>query len=1341
MLLQKHPTELAIDLLETALGKIESNLLSVASATDAVPPRLFVGNGTRVARRAGREVEEAVAVVVAVELGAVVMAEVAVVPKEEGALEEVQDKQARLLAVFRLAGVSDLNSSSHSSTSHSRDSSTSKVSSSSRHCSNSSLGGPHCRGVRSSTGAPRRSGVREDQGALAAAAKIPAGPLAPLAVTPTPVTTGASPDRAAPVSAVSTTTLPRGASAALTTSTLWPVADSSTTHPCPVVPSGVLRGLHIPSFTRNLVDVGYLHDRGITVTFVGVGRTAVCTDAVTGKVLATFTREPRSGLYVLHTEHSPVSTSPQVAVSPQVPAPPPVVESSQVATSPPVVVPGQVAASCSCRSFTHRTVLWHHRLGHPTIPCLRTMANHRLVSGLPHVFPSLPPSPAPPCNPCIVGRLRAAPHSSSLRPTTAPFQTLHLDVWGPAPTQGPERERYFLVVVDDFSRYNMVFPLTKKSESWTLPESPQKNGVAERHIGVVMDIARTSMIHARAPHFLWPYAVRYAAHQLNLHPRVTVDSVGVGARGAATSGTRSGGARSRGVEAGGVGAAGASSGGAGAGGSGRGGASSRGAGAGGAGASGASSGGARAGGAGTGGASSGGAGAGGAGTGRASFGGAGAGGAGTALRRLEREEKEQLEQERQEFQQLDQHQQKQQPRGAGAGGAGTGGASSGGARAGGASTGGASFGGPGVEGLGTGGARTGGAGAGHPDTIGTPSGDTGSGGASSEVTGAGGTMSTKSTPPPHRHDTRYQAACRPTAAAIALAAAAAAAAAAIAAIVAAAAVAASTAAAAAPSGAAAVPALWSSPPPQSPPPVVRHYRSRPYPPSARPLFPVTDLHTALLSPSPRRSPPPVSFLPSPPPSSLPVSPTPISDYYRVVCPVVSRVLATGVTDPCFSPSSVSALAVAVANFAAASRLDYSTRVVPAPPTRPLSVGGEFDLRCDVLEDRHSELEYLAAASPTLCAMLLSPEGDPDALDIPTPRTYCEAVSGPWASQWKAAMDSELASLRSTGTHVDAVPPPRANVVDGMWLFKVKWPPGSPPVFKVRYVARGFSQREGVDFFQTFAPTPKMTTLRVLLHVAAQRDYELHSLDFSTAFLRGRLHKEIWLRHPPGFIGTFPTGTQWNLRRPVYGLRLTPREWHDTLRSTLCDLGFCPFSADPSLFVRARSTPFFILVYVDDLIIATPDRAAKAEVNYSPCCCRPSPFYCSYSPAAAATALAAAATALAAAATALAAAATALAAAATALAAAASALAAAATVLAAVAPALSAVLRALCALQPCTPRAPCCLVRPVRPAALCTRICSPMRSPYPAPPPPPFSSLSLLHVQQLGCWGGGGEGRV
>ncbi|CAI7760741.1 unnamed protein product [Closterium sp. NIES-54] len=103
----------------------------------------------------------------------------------------------------------------------------------------------------------------------------------------------------------------------------------------------------------------------------------------------------------------------------------------------------------------------------------------------------------------------------------------------------------------------------------------------------------------------------------------------------------------------------------------------------------------------------------------------------------------------------------------------------------------------------------------------------------------------------------------------------------------------------------------------------------------------------------------------------------------------------------------------------------------------------------------------------------------------------------------------------------------------------------------------------------------MTTLRVLLHVAAQRDYELHSLDFSTAFLQGSVHEEIWLRRPPGFTGSFPAGTQ----------------------MTLAALGFAPSIADPSLCLCTDTSlpPFHIPVYVDDLVFATADTEALALV--------------------------------------------------------------------------------------------------------------------------------------------------
>ncbi|CAI7834634.1 unnamed protein product [Closterium sp. NIES-53] len=356
-------------------------------------------------------------------------------------------------------------------------------------------------------------------------------------------------------------------------------------------------------------------------------------------------------------------------------------------------------------------------------------------------------------------------------------------------------------------------------------------------------------------------------------------------------------------------------------------------------------------------------------------------------------------------------------------------------------------------------------------------------------------------------------------------------------------------------------------------------------PASRPVLPVRIARRA-----PRSRPPPVPSthamalrpssvplrvpLPAPPESSLPEAPNPESDRARSASPVVSSLFATAVTEPSFETAAASALVAELLDFAAACRLDYATALVAESVfASPPSVGGECALGTDVLEDRQEDFECLAAAVPRFASMLLAPEGDPDAPDIPTPRSYAEAITGPYSSRWQAAMDAKMASWKSTGTYVDEVPPPGANIVDGMWIFK------------------------GVDYFETFSPTPKMTTLQVLLHVAAQCDYELHSLDFSTAFLQGSLHKEIKLRRPPGFTGTFPAGTQWSLHRPVYGLHQAPREWHNTPRTTLVALGFAPATADPSLFLRTDTSlpPFYVLVYVDDLVFATADTEALTLV--------------------------------------------------------------------------------------------------------------------------------------------------
>ncbi|CAI5995466.1 unnamed protein product [Closterium sp. NIES-64] len=848
---------------------------------------------------------------------------------------------------------------------------------------------------------------------------------------------------------------------------------------CPAAPSGTLSGLYLPSFSTNLVSGADLQDAGVHQFTPARQRVMHCREASTGRHLATFTRQPGSSLYTLTTASPPVAESGRVAASGQVFA--------AASRS------GPESAPYSYCLLSHETLLWHHRLGHPSPLRLRGMASRLLVSGLPRSLPPLPHGPGPTCVPCVEGRQCAAPHSSQFPRTEAPLQTLHMDVWGPARVRGQGHERYFLLVVDDYSRYTTVFPLRSKGDvtkTFMLPDSPQQNGIAERRIGMVMDVAHTSMMHAAALHFLRPFAGRYAAHQINLHPRVSRPETSPAllwtGKVGDSSAFRVWGSRAfvRDLSADKL--------------------SPRAApcvflgfppdtpgwqfyhptsrrvlssqdvtfdesvpyyrlfpyrtpslpppsllyhpvevtGDSGA-AEGAEPGGAESGGAEPGGAEPRGAGPGGAEPGGAEFGGATPVGA--------------------------------EPGGAEPGSAEPGGAESKGATLGGAEPGGAP---PGVspgassrreplspqelrEWFARRWRRTAGAGgsssaegAAVTSPGGARTGSTGAAGpAGSTGAGAGEGVGAETT------------ACGPAGGAPGAAGGSGAAG--------------GAAGAGAPAGGTgAVPA-------------VSGVAARP-----RPYF-VPLLQMSLrLSTAPLRAP-----LPSPPVSSLPALADPESDSLRAASPTVTRLLATVVTDPSFESTTASALVAELVDFAARCRLDYAASLVAeSESVYPPSVGVECALGTDVLEDRQEEFQCLAAASPHLVSVLLTPGGDPDALDIRTPRSYAEEIEVPYSSLWQAAMDAEMASWKSTGTYVDAVPPPGANIVSDMWIFRVKRPPGSPPVFKARYVARGFSQRQGVDYFQTFSPTPKMTTLRVLLHVAAHRDYELHSLDFGTAFL-------------------------------------------------------------------------------------------------------------------------------------------------------------------------------------------------------------------------------------------------
>ena len=383
------------------------------------------------------------------------------------------------------------------------------------------------------------------------------------------------------------------------------------------------------------------------------------------------------------------------------------------------------------------------------------------------------------------------------------------------------------------------------------------------------------------------------------------------------------------------------------------------------------------------------------------------------------------------------------------------------------------------------------------------------------------------------------------------------------------------------------PPLVASPPAVLPPPVVL-----PLTPPA-PAAPRPGPDTQAVPPAPPRAHRPVlaavpeeapadatASVPVPPPSPplRPASalPQPVSP--RVLRPrVPAPVSPTPHTSPrrtrSQGPATPRALSVRLA-----AHTPHPAVAVPPAPTASLTL----------VEDVFDDLLQVRSFVP----LALSSEN----AAIPTPASYTEAVSGPHSEEWLQAITTELEAFARNGSYVDVPRPPHTNVVKGKWVFRVKNLPNEPPVFKARYCAKGFTQKHGVDFFDTFSPTAKLPTVRALLDLAARSDFEVHSMDVSNAFLQGHLREQIFMERPQGFTAPFPSGSVWQLRRPVYGLKQAPLEWNRKLTATLTELGFGPSSADPCLFVRAQPSRMFIIVYVDDMIIVAEDPAALVTVK-------------------------------------------------------------------------------------------------------------------------------------------------
>ena len=175
--------------------------------------------------------------------------------------------------------------------------------------------------------------------------------------------------------------------------------------------------------------------------------------------------------------------------------------------------------------------------------------------------------------------------------------------------------------------------------------------------------------------------------------------------------------------------------------------------------------------------------------------------------------------------------------------------------------------------------------------------------------------------------------------------------------------------------------------------------------------------------------------------------------------------------------------------------------------------------------------------------------------IDEPKTLHEAINSPYATEWKEAIEDELASLHDNKTWVLQELPKGRKSVGSKWVFKVKRNADvSVQRFKARLVAKGFTQVEGVDYVGTWAPVLSFTSMRLLLKIAIDQGLLVHQMDVKTAFLNGDLEEEIYMDQPKGFETGGPR-VKCKLLKSVYGLKQAPKVWNDLLNKYLIKLGF------------------------------------------------------------------------------------------------------------------------------------------------------------------------------------------
>ncbi|KAG7528001.1 Reverse transcriptase RNA-dependent DNA polymerase [Arabidopsis thaliana x Arabidopsis arenosa] len=212
-----------------------------------------------------------------------------------------------------------------------------------------------------------------------------------------------------------------------------------------------------------------------------------------------------------------------------------------------------------------------------------------------------------------------------------------------------------------------------------------------------------------------------------------------------------------------------------------------------------------------------------------------------------------------------------------------------------------------------------------------------------------------------------------------------------------------------------------------------------------------------------------------------------------------------------------------------------------------------------------------------------------------PTTYEEAIQH---KVWRDAIEAERQAMINNHTWDEEDLPRGRKAVTSKWVFTIKYKSdGEIERYKARLVARGFTQKYGEDYLDTFAPVAKLHTVRVVLSLATNLEWDLWQMDVKNAFLQGELEEEVYMRPPPGLEDKEAPGKVLKLNKAIYGLKQSPRAWYHKLSTTLLGRGFKRSEADHTLFtLPSQEGIVVILVYVDDIIISGNDKVGIQDTK-------------------------------------------------------------------------------------------------------------------------------------------------